>query len=83
MYERQEDNFGTVRDGLLGLSGHDYKPDGLAILRERDRGLPKVTGGLRGCEHVSYSSESKWLDALANDARTIGYFFPYRSDRDR
>ena len=40
MYERQEDNLNTVRDGLLGPCGHDYKPSGLAIIRDRDRGVP-------------------------------------------
>ena len=43
MYERQKDHFGTVQDGLLGLSGHDYRPDGLARIRDRDRGVPEVT----------------------------------------
>ena len=76
MYERQKDNLNTVRDRLLGPSGHDYKPSGLPLIRDRDRGVPEITGGFRGCEHVSYSSELKWsADALAKEAKTRGYIF--------
>lgn len=57
MYEKQKDNFDTVRDGLLGLSGHDYKSDGLTIIRDRDQYVPEITEKLQGCESILYSSE--------------------------
>ena len=56
MYEIQKDNIDTVRDRMLGLSGNDYKPDGVAIIHDKD-GIPEITRRLRGCEPVSYSSE--------------------------
>nr|VDC72422.1 unnamed protein product [Brassica rapa] len=38
MYERHEDNLNTVRDGLLRLSEHDYKPsDPGQLSRQRSR----------------------------------------------
>ena len=43
MYERHEDNLNTIRDGLLRPSGHDYKPGGLANIRDRDRSGPEIT----------------------------------------
>ena len=55
IYERYEDNLDTVRDGLLGLTGHDYKPDGLVNIRDIYRGVSEITGGFQGCELVSYS----------------------------
>lgn len=57
MYETHEDNFDTVRDGLIGPNRHDYKPNGLANIRDIDRGVPEITGRFRGCEYVSYSSK--------------------------
>ena len=43
MYEIQKDNINTVRDRLLELSGNDYKPDGVTIIHDRDRGVPEIT----------------------------------------
>ena len=82
MYERHDDNLDTVRDGLLGPSGYDYKPGGLANIRERDRGVPEITRRFRGCEHVSYSSKYEWSGGRVSKRSKNEklYFYPYRSD---
>lgn len=44
IYERDKDNFSTVRDELFEISGLDYKPDGLTIFCDIDRDVPEVRG---------------------------------------
>lgn len=88
MYERDKDNFSTVRDGLFGLNGHDYRLDELAILYDRDRGAQEVTKRLQRCEHMSHIllSRNVRADALAKNTKTRYCIFSYidqiRTDGD-
>lgn len=59
IYERDKDNFSTVRDELFEISGLDYKPDELTIFCDIDRDVPEVTRRFRGYELVSYSLKSE------------------------
>jgi len=68
---------------LLGPSGHDYKPGALANIRDRDRGVPKITRGFRGCERVSFFSKYEWSDGRVSKKTRIRGFIFFHIDQTR
>ncbi|KAF3543566.1 hypothetical protein DY000_02008248 [Brassica cretica] len=84
MYERQEANLDLIRDGLLGTSGHYYKPSGLTNIRDRDRSVPeRLQEDFEdmNLSHIPRSRNGR-ADVLAKEAMTRCYIF-FHIDRTR